>query len=139
MLTTDLQGSAWRGTSRKGQWARLTGGLSHTRSFPGGSEVKASACNVGDRGSIPGLGRFPWRRKWQPTPVLLSGESHGWRSLVGYSPRDHKESDTTEQLHFHFSLKSYPGVKLIPSRVALTYFGHCSILCRIFPNRHLYV
>ena len=41
-----------------------------------------------------------WRRKWQPTPVLLRGKSHGWRSLVGYSPWGHKESDTTEQLHF---------------------------------------
>ena len=45
-----------------------------------------------------------WRRKWQPTPVFLPGESHGRRSLVGYSPRGHKESDTTERLHFHFSL-----------------------------------
>ena len=39
-------------------------------------------------------------RKWQPTPVLLPGKSHGWRILVGYSPRGHKESDTTEQLYF---------------------------------------
>ena len=39
-----------------------------------------------------------------PTPVLLTGKSHGWRSLVGCSPRGRKESDTTEQLHFHFSL-----------------------------------
>ena len=63
---------------------------------------KASACNAGDLGLIPGSGRFPWRRKWQPTPVFLPGESHGWRSLVGYSPRGRKESDTTEWLHFHF-------------------------------------
>ena len=42
------------------------------------------------------------RRQWQPTPVLLPGKSHGWRNLVGCSPWDHKESDTTEQLHFHF-------------------------------------
>ena len=45
-----------------------------------------------------------WRRQWQPTPVLLPGKSHGWRSLVGCSPWGHWESDTTEQLHFHFSL-----------------------------------
>ena len=44
------------------------------------------------------------RRQWQPTPVLLPGKSHGWRSLVGCSPWGHKESDTTERLHFHFSL-----------------------------------
>ena len=44
------------------------------------------------------------RRQWQPTPVLLPGKSHGWRSLVGSSPWGHEESDTTERLHFHFSL-----------------------------------
>ena len=44
------------------------------------------------------------RRQWHPTPVLLPGKSHGWRSLVGYSPWGLEESDTTERLHFHFSL-----------------------------------
>ena len=58
--------------------------------FPGGAEVKASACNVGDLGSIPGSGRYPWRRKWQPTPVFLPGESHRQRSLVGYSPQSQR-------------------------------------------------
>ena len=43
-----------------------------------------------------------WRRQWQTTPVLLPGKSHGWKSLVGYSPWGRKESDTTERLHFHF-------------------------------------
>ena len=42
----------------------------------------------------------PLEKKWQPTPVLLPGESHGGRSLVGYNPWGHKESDTTERLHF---------------------------------------
>ena len=51
-------------------------------------------------GFDPWSGKIPWRRKWQPTPVFLPGESHGWRSLVGCSPRGHKESDTTERLHF---------------------------------------
>ena len=77
--------------------------------FPGGSEVKASACNAGDLGSIPGfdpwVGKIPWRRQWQPTPVFLPGESHGRRSLVGYSARGRKESDTTERLHFNFLKK----------------------------------
>ena len=44
------------------------------------------------------------RRQWHPTPVLLPGKSHGWRSLVGCSPWGRWESDTTERLHFHFSL-----------------------------------
>ena len=61
------------------------------------SDGKASACNA-DLGSIPGLGRFPRRRKWQPTAVFLPEESHGQRSLAGYSPWGHKELDTTEQL-----------------------------------------
>ena len=43
-------------------------------------------------------------RRWHPTPVLLPGNSHGWRSLVGCSPRGCEGSDKTEQLHFHFSL-----------------------------------
>ena len=51
--------------------------------YPGGSDVKVSAYNVGDRGSTPGLGRSPWRRKWQPTPVLLPGKSHGWMQEPG--------------------------------------------------------
>ena len=44
------------------------------------------------------------RRQWRPTPVLLPGNSHGWRSLVDCSPWGRKESDITERLHFHFSL-----------------------------------
>ena len=44
------------------------------------------------------------RRQWHPTPVLLPGKSHGWRSLVGCSPWGRYKSDTTERLHFHFSL-----------------------------------
>ena len=47
---------------------------------------------------------FSGRRQWHPTPVLLPGKSHGWRSLVGCSPWGRWESDTTERLHFHFSL-----------------------------------
>ena len=54
--------------------------------FPGGSDSKASAYNVGDLGSIPGSGRsIPWRRKWQPAPVFLPGKPHGQRRLAGYS------------------------------------------------------
>ena len=44
------------------------------------------------------------RRQWHPTPVLVPGKSHGWRSLGGCSPWGHEESDTTEWLHFHFSV-----------------------------------
>ena len=64
--------------------------------FPGGSVGKESICNSGDPGSIPGLGKIPWRREWPPTPVFLPGESHGQRSVVGYTPWGCKESVTTE-------------------------------------------
>ena len=47
----------------------------------------------------PWVGKILWRRKWQPTPVLLPGKSHGWGSMVGYSPWGCKELDMTELLH----------------------------------------
>ena len=53
----------------------------------------------------PYVGKSPWRRKWQPTPVFLPGEFHGQRSLAGYSPQGHKVLDVTEQLNTHI-LKS---------------------------------
>ena len=68
-------------------------------SFPGGSDNKPSACNVGDLGSIPWWGRFPGEGNGNQ---FLPGESHGQRSLVGYRPRGRTESDMTEWLHFHF-------------------------------------
>ena len=49
-------------------------------------------------GFSPWAGKIPWRKKWQPIPVFLPGELHGQRSLAGYSPWGHKESDMTEQL-----------------------------------------
>ena len=75
-------------------WASL-----YSHGFPEGSDGKESACNVGDRGSIPKSGRSPSEgMKWKPTPVFLPGKSHGWRSLVGYSPWGGKESDRSEWL-----------------------------------------
>ena len=68
-----------------GQWLR-------------GKEPGCHAGDSGDMGSIPyqGVGKIPWRRKWQPTPVFLPGKSHGQRGLEGYSPWSHKELDMTE-------------------------------------------
>ena len=63
--------------------------------FPDGSGGKESTCNIGNLGSIPGWGKW---REWQHTLVFLPGEFPGQRSLVGYSPWGHKESDTTEWL-----------------------------------------
>ena len=61
-----------------------------------GKEPACNAGDAGDMGSIPGVRKIPWRRAWQPIPVFLPGEFHGQRSLAGYSPWGHKESDLTE-------------------------------------------
>ena len=66
--------------------------------------VKCLPAMVGDLDSIPGLGRSPGEGNSNSTPVFLPGKSHGQRGLVGYSPWGHEELDTTERLHFHFSL-----------------------------------
>ena len=66
--------------------------------FPGDSDGKESACNVGDLGSLCGSGGSPGRRAWQPTPYSCLENPHGQRSLVGYSPWGHKELDMTERL-----------------------------------------
>ena len=65
----------------------------------GGSEVKASASSAGDPGSIPGSGRSPGEGNANPLQYSCLEKSHGLRSLVGCSPRGHKELDTTEWLY----------------------------------------
>ena len=100
-------------------------------SFPGVSDSKASACNVGDPGSIPGSRKSPGEGNGNPlqsSPTLLPGKSHGWKSLVGYNPWGHKESDTTERLHFHF---------FTLSTVILTFFFfkcNCYLFIRKLPT-----
>ena len=69
--------------------------------FPGGSDGKESACSAGDRGSTPGSGRSAGGRNGNP--LQLPREARLQRSLVGYSPWDHKEMDMTEQLIFSLS------------------------------------
>ena len=72
--------------------------------LPGGSDGKNICLQCRRPGFEPWVGKIPWRRKWQPTPVFLPGKSHGRRSLAGYSPWGFKESDMTEWLHFcHFN------------------------------------
>ena len=68
--------------------------------------------------------RQEWRRKWQPTPVLLPGKFHGWRSLVGYSPWGCKESNTTERLHFLSFYSSFWRRKWQPTPVFLPRKSH---------------
>ena len=79
--------------------------------FPGGSDGKEFAYNVGDLGSTPGSERFPWRRELQPTPVFLPGESHRQRSLAGYIVPGVTKSwpELTEQLTLSSSIYYMPA------------------------------
>ena len=99
---------------------------------------------------VPWVGKIPWRRKWQPTPVFLPGKFHGQWSLVGYSPRGRKESDTTERLLFTLLLiasgvftnsamrealetpasldKQAPTLARIPAHLTLWVFLHSLII-----------
>ena len=80
------------------KWKKLE---SIIQGFPGGSKDKASACNTGDLGSIPGSGRS-LEKEMATHSSTLAWKIRGLKSLVGYSPWGHKESDKTERLHFHF-------------------------------------
>ena len=82
----------------------LKGNLVLHEGFPGGTSGKEPACQCRRhkrRGFNAWVRKIPWRRAWQPTPILLPGESHGQRSLVGYSPWGCKESDMTEATCMH--------------------------------------
>ena len=87
--------------------------------FPNGLAGKQSACNArgpGKVSSIPGLGRSPWKRKWQPTLVFLPGKSHGQSTLAGYSPRSQTQLTIKRIQHWrqkclgNFSSCLGPGV-----------------------------
>ena len=76
-LENPMDRVAWR--------AAVHGVVKSQMGFPGGSDGKESVCSSGP-GFNPWVGKIPWRRKWQPSPVFLPGESHGQRNLEGYSP-----------------------------------------------------
>ena len=61
---------------------------------PDGSDGKESACNAKNPGSIPGWGRVPWRREWQPTPVFFPGEFHGLKGLIMFFGRTDAKAET---------------------------------------------
>ena len=90
--------------------------------FPGGSDGKKCACNVGDLGSIPEVGRSPGGGHDNLLHYSFLENAHGQRSLVGYSPWGLKKSDMTHQLSTHtFIYKQEEGDDLIPSGNLLTH------------------
>ena len=67
----------------------------------------------------PWVGKIPWRRIWLPILAFLPGKFHGQRSLVGYSPWDHKESDTTQQLSTHTCCNEHWGACVLSEDIFL--------------------
>ena len=83
------------------EWTELNFSSNHIKNLMSIVELSSSSLSLGEKWcDLVGRGRG----QWQPTPVLLPGKSHGWRSLVGCSPWGRWEVDTTAQLHFPFSL-----------------------------------
>ena len=103
-------------------------GQRHSPSLPSWLSGERIRLQCRRRGFGPWVGKFPWRRKWQPTPVLSPGESHVERSLAGNSPWGCKELDTTERLNTRRFLLEDGQKGLGPSpRTALRV--HRFILC----------
>ena len=88
-----------KGTGR-GSWGRVSILYGGAKGFPYGSAVKnlPAIQETQENGFHHWVWKIPWSRVWQPTPAFLPGKSRGQRSLVGYHPWGHKESDTTKQL-----------------------------------------
>ena len=75
-------------------------------------------------GFDPWVRKISWKRKWQPTPVFLPGESHGQRSLTGYSPWDHKDLDMVERLNTQAFLVCFCFAQYYPASLVSTFvFG----------------
>ena len=81
--------------------------------FPSGSDSRESACSIGDLDLILRLGRTPGEEDGN---LLLTGEFHGQKSLVGYSSRGHKDSDTTEQLTLSLSSRGMWDLSFLTRR-----------------------
>ena len=94
----EASGVTAHGVTKCQRWLSRWTTATHITIFFYLSDGKYSICNAGDSNSMPGSGKVPWRRKWQPTLVFLPGEFHGQRSLVGYNSWSHKELDMTKLL-----------------------------------------
>ena len=88
----------------------------------------------------PWVGKIPWRRKWQPTPIFLPGESHGQRRLADYSPWGHKESDTAKHTQtstnfITYNLGSLGSVLWVMGMLVKTVFPS-SVACSNKQSQH---
>ena len=116
--------------------------------LPRGHRGEESACQCQRHEFDPWVRKIPWRRKWQPTPAFLPGKSLGQRSLVGYSPWGHKESDTAERLNsettwgtlFNHRPPNYLHIRLYSHAHTIIHSTHncpCIHLC-VHSYTHIY-
>ena len=75
----------------------------------------------------PWIGKISWRRKWPPTPVFLPGEFHGQRSLAGYSPWGHRESDMTERVTLLYKGKESEVVCIYDAEAEIPMLCPCDV------------
>ena len=164
----ELLGSIQANSLSMSSWVNLF--LKMYMGFPGGASGKEPACRCRRhkrRGFNPWVGKIPWRRAWQPIPVFLPIDSHGQRSLAGYSLWGCKESNTTEASeHYwkctHLSMNKcfhdvFHRILVIQSRAQYSNWGRCrargwagsfttqhlrifnTMLKKIFSNAQVYV
>ena len=124
----------WERVEHISFWVLINSAFCLLRGFPSGSDCK-SVCLQWRRPRFDHwVGKIPWRRKWQPTPVFLPGKSHGLRSLR-YRPRGRKELDTTERLHFHLSLRRLTWKKAL--EMLMWYWYHIILHWGFSAHRNL--
>ena len=112
------------------------------REFPGGSVVKNPPKQETQEMWVPShvvIGKIPWRRKWQPTPVFLPRESNGQRSLVNYSPWGCKELDMTEELSTHMAQENSSNKFSSEEKKIMHWWWMFTRLMVISQNIHSYV
>ena len=103
--------------------------------FPSVTVVKNLPANAGDTrdsGSISGWGKIPWNKKWQPTPVLLPGEFHGQRSLVGYSPWGYRIRHNWATEHTHTPTLIYNPYSQIKMNIYIYGLHHTTYILILF-------
>ena len=92
--------------------------------FPSGSEGKESACNAGDLGLIPALGRFPWRREWQPTPAFLPGEFYGQEKPTGLQSMESQRVRHDWATNTHTTIRTASVIKVSQNQDIQSKFLH---------------
>ena len=114
------------------QSIRVNMGLTVFQGFPSSSDGKESACNAGDLGLIPGLGRFPGGGHGNPLQYSCLENPHGQRSLAGYSSWGHKEPDTTGRLSTHHNSLLRDSMEHV--RVCTVVCACACMLCTCVPQ-----